>query len=66
MAVKKTTKTKTTRGRNQDRAKVAGGQKHEVSYEAKKTGRSAPAVKKAVKKVGNARKKVEKKLAKKR
>ena len=28
------------RGRAQDRAKVAGGQKHETSYEAKKTGRS--------------------------
>ena len=62
MAVKKTTRT--TRGRNQDRAKVAAGQAHEVRYEAKKTGRSAPAVKKAVKKVGNTRKKVEKRLAK--
>jgi len=31
---------KTARGRKQDRAKVAGGQKHEVRYEAKKTGRS--------------------------
>ena len=54
--------TKTARGRKQDRARVAGGQKYEVSYEAKKTGRSAPAVKKAVKKVGNVRKKVEKRL----
>jgi Protein of unknown function (DUF3606) len=53
---------KTARGRAQDRAKVAGGQKYEVSYETKKTGRSAPAVKKAVKKVGNMRKKVEKRL----
>jgi hypothetical protein len=34
-----------------------------VGYEAKKTGRSASAVKKAVKKVGNARKRVEKRLA---
>jgi len=33
-----------------------------VSYEAKKTGRPAPAVKKAVKKVGNSRKRVEKRL----
>jgi hypothetical protein len=49
--------------RRGDRAKVAGGQKYELSYEAKKTGRSAASVKKAVKKVGNARKKVEKKLA---
>jgi hypothetical protein len=60
MAVAK--KTKTARGRKQDRAKVAGGQKYEVSYEAKKTGKSASAVKKTVKKVGNVRKRVEKKL----
>jgi hypothetical protein len=53
---------KTTRGRKQDRARVAGGQKYEVGYEAKKTGRSATAGKKAVKKVGNARKRVEKRL----
>ncbi|MGY3532928.1 hypothetical protein ACVILK_003480 [Bradyrhizobium embrapense] len=31
-----------------------------MQYEAKETGKSAPAVKKAVKKVGNARKRVEK------
>jgi hypothetical protein len=61
MATKKVAK-KTTRGRAQDRAKVAGGQKYEVSYEAQKTGRSASAVKKAVKKVGNSRKRVEKRL----
>lgn len=60
MAVAK--KTKTTRGQKQDRARVAGGQNYEVQYEAKKTGRSTPAVKKAVKKVGNARQSVEKKL----
>jgi hypothetical protein len=53
---------KTARGRKQDRARVAGGQKYEVGYEAKKTGRSASAVKKAVKKVGNSRKRVEKRL----
>lgn len=35
---------------------MAGGQDYEVQYEAEKTRRSAPAVKKAVKKVGNARK----------
>jgi hypothetical protein len=64
MAVAK--KTKTARGRKQDRAKVAGGQKYEVRYEAKKTGRSAPAVKKAVKKVGNSRKRVEKRLRRKK
>jgi MOSC domain-containing protein YiiM len=61
MAATKRT-TKTARGRKQDRARVASGQKYEVSYDAKKTGRSAPAVKKAVKKVGNVRKKVEKRL----
>jgi hypothetical protein len=52
----------TARGRKQDRARVAGGQDYEVKYESKKTGRSVPAVKKAVKKVGNARKPVEKRL----
>ena len=60
MAVAK--KTKTARGRKQDRARVAGGQNYEVRYEAKKTGKSALAVKKAVKKAGNARKRVEKRL----
>ena len=53
---------KTARGRKQDRARVAGGQSYEVKYESKKTGRSVPAVKKAVKKVGNSRKLVEKRL----
>ncbi len=49
----------TTRGRAQDRAKVAGGQDHEVRYEAKKESVSKGEVKGAVKKVGNSRKKVE-------
>ena len=53
---------KTARGRKQDRPRVAGGQNYEVRYEAKKTGRSAATVKKAVKKVGNSRKRVEKRL----
>lgn len=57
--------TQTTRGRSQDRAKVAGGQDHEVKYEAGKTGASRADVKSAVKSVGNSRKKVEDKLAKK-
>ena len=57
-----TAKKKTARGRKQDRAKVAGRQKYEVGYESKKTGRSASAVKKAVKKVGNSRKRVERRL----
>lgn len=55
-------KKQTARGRKQDRARVASGQDYEVSYEAKKTRKSASAVKKAVKKVGNSRKKVERKL----
>lgn len=55
-------KSKTSRGRKQDRARVAGGQDYEVRYEAKKTGKSAQAVKKAVKKVGTSRKRVEKRL----
>jgi hypothetical protein len=38
-------KAHTSRGRKLDRAKVAGGQKHEVRYEAKKTGRSGASVK---------------------
>jgi hypothetical protein len=53
---------KTARGRKQDRARVAGGQSHEVRYEAKKTSRSAATVKRAVKKVGNSRRQVEKRL----
>jgi hypothetical protein len=57
----KKAKKQTSRGRKQDRARVAGGQRHEVSYEAKKTGRSAA----SVKKVGN-RKRVEKRLARKK
>jgi hypothetical protein len=56
--------TETTRGRAQDRAKVAGGQDHEVRYEAGKTGASKDAVKSAVKSAGNSRKEVEAKLSK--
>ena len=55
-------KKKSSRGRKQDRARVAGGQDYEVRYEAKKTKRSANAVKKAVKKVGTSRKRVERRL----
>ena len=57
------TKKQTARGRKQDRARVAGGQDYEVKYESKKTGKSSAAVKKAVKKVGNSRKRVEHRLA---
>ena len=59
-------KAKTARGRKQDRARVAGKEDYEVRYESKKTGKSATAVKKAVKKVGNVRKSVEKRLTRKR
>jgi len=47
-------KTQSSRGRKQDRARVAGGQDYEVRYQAN--------VKKAVKKVGNSRKRVERRL----
>ena len=56
-------KQQTRRGRKQDRARVAGGQDYEVRYQAKKSGRSKAAVKKAVKKVGNSRKMVERRLS---
>jgi Protein of unknown function (DUF3606) len=49
---------KTSRGRKQDRARVAGKQRYEVAYVAKKTGKSAKKVKKAVKRAGPSRKKV--------
>lgn len=55
----------TTRGRAQDRAKVAGGQQHEVRYESDKTGASKEAVRQSVKDVGNSRRKVESDLKKK-
>jgi Protein of unknown function (DUF3606) len=55
-------KKRTSRGRKQDRPRVAGRQDYEVRYEAKKTGRSKAAMKTAVKKVGNTRKRVERRL----
>jgi hypothetical protein len=54
----------TKRGRAQDRANVAGGQKHETAYEAKKTGTSSGEVRPAVKTAGNSRRKVEAELKK--
>jgi hypothetical protein len=59
-------KKQSSRGRKQDRARVAGGQRYEVRYEAKKARKSASAVKKAVKKVGNSRKRVERTLRQKK
>ena len=56
--------TSTSRGRGQDRKRVAGGQDYEVNYEAKKTNTSSKEVKDAVKSAGNSRGKVEKKLKK--
>jgi Protein of unknown function (DUF3606) len=56
----------TARGRKQDRARVAGGQDYEVRYEAKKEHRSKAAVKKAVKKVGTSRKRVDRALGRKK
>ena len=53
----------TIRGRSQDRKRVAAGQEYELRYEAEKAGRSKKTVNRAVKKVGNGRKKLERRLA---
>jgi uncharacterized protein DUF3606 len=50
-------------GRGRDRKLVAGGQRHEVGYAAKKAGVKGRAVKKAVNRVGNSRTKVERELS---
>lgn len=47
---------------NSDRKRVAGGQEHEVKYEARKMGVSKSAVTEAIQEVGNSRGKVEKRL----
>ena len=52
----------TGRGRKQDRRRVAGGHDYEVRYESKKSGKSKKRVKKAVKRVGTSRRKVEREL----
>ena len=54
----KKAKKKSARGRASDRARVAGGQRYEVRYTAKKAKKSRKTVKKTVKRVGNSRKKV--------
>jgi hypothetical protein len=54
---KSTRKTRSSRSR--DRKLVAGRQKHEVRYIARKAGVKGKAVKKAVKRVGHGRKKIE-------
>jgi hypothetical protein len=48
-----------------DRGKVAGGQKHEVAYTAKKTGAKPAEIRAAVKKAGSSRSAVEKAAKKK-
>ncbi len=53
----------TTRGRNQDRKLVAGGQDYEVGYESQKTNKSRKQVRSAVKRAGNSRRKVERNLS---
>ncbi len=50
---------KTACGSSQDRKRVAGQQDYEVRYELKKTCKIAKQVKRAVKKVGTSRKRVE-------
>ena len=50
---------KSNRGLAQDRARVAGGQKHEVSYEAGKKDVSGAQVREAVKRAVPSRAKVE-------
>ena len=55
-------KKQSTKGRSQDRIKVAGGQDYEVQYEKDKMNTSGSKVKAAVKSAGNSRKKVEEKL----
>jgi hypothetical protein len=53
---------RTSRGRAQDRKRVAGGQDYEVRYESRKSGKSKKRVKQAVKRIGNSRRKVEREL----
>ena len=54
----------TNQGLKQDRAKVAGGQEHEVGYVAEKTGAKPSVVRRVVKKGGNSRVEVEAELEK--
>jgi hypothetical protein len=56
-------KAKKASKRRMDRRLVAGRQRYETDYEARKTGKSRGAVKKAVKRVGSSRKKVSKALS---
>jgi hypothetical protein len=60
MAAKKKVRKKSV---SRDRKLVAGRQKHEVAYEARRSGKSTSRVKAARKAAGPSRKKVRKKLA---
>lgn len=60
---KKAAPAKTTRGRVQDRGLIAGKQGYEVTYEAKKDGKTAAEIKAAIEKVGHSRVKVRKLLS---
>jgi hypothetical protein len=53
---------KTTRGRGQDRKRVAEGQEHELDYMKEKHGISGQQLAAAIRAVGNSREKVEKYL----
>lgn len=55
---------KTTRGRNQDRERVAGGQGYEVEYFARKHGISAEQARDLIKRHGNNRETLDREAAK--
>ncbi len=55
---------KTTRGRNQDRERVAGGQEYEVEYFARKHGISAEQARELIKQNGNNRDTLDREAAK--
>jgi hypothetical protein len=59
-----TAQTRTTRGRNQDRARVSGGQGYELRYFARKHGLTMDQARGLVKKVGNIRSKLNEAAAK--
>lgn len=63
MKRRKLTKTRTRRGRKQDRKLAARVQPHEVAYLAKKFGLSRFIVRGAIGAVGHSRKKVEQELS---
>jgi Protein of unknown function (DUF3606) len=51
-------KARKKKGGKADRARVAGGQRYEVYYVARKFGVSADTVRKVIKRVGNSRAKI--------